>query len=55
LAEKLEKTQFLLTSCQPLTKKQDPESWVNSTDPDPFQNWQNVTDPQHWYRIFEAE
>jgi hypothetical protein len=26
LAEKLEKTQFLLTSCQPLTKKQDPES-----------------------------
>ncbi len=39
-----EKNYFLLASCQPLTKKQDPDPKV-SQDPVP-----NVTDPQHLYQ-----
>jgi hypothetical protein len=42
---------FLLTSCQPLTKKAGSGSisqWYGSADPDPDPS-ENVTDPQHCF------
>jgi hypothetical protein len=46
------KTNFLLPSCQPLTKKQDLDPQDSGTEPDLYRN---VTDLQHWQRIMSRD
>jgi hypothetical protein len=58
MQKNIEKTYFLLVSCQQLTKKAGSgygsdsgsiSQWYGSADPNPYQD---VTDPQHWAPLF---